>query len=120
MSSLLEANKVPAYGYKGSLWAEWLYGEQSQREYGDIDLLVQPENWAQAHALVTENGYSPDAYRQYLLDANPKIKEAFLRSDYHVPMTKQAEGSLVKFVLEMHWRGRLPAPEFFLSCFGMG
>ena len=113
LSSLLEAEGISAFGYKGSLWAEWLYGQQGQREYGDIDLLIGQKDYLQALRLVGEAGYEADSYRQYLLNGPISLRDAFFRTDYHVPMLRREEGSSLEFVLEMHWRVAYPRLKFY-------
>nr|WP_281380714.1 nucleotidyltransferase family protein [Rhabdobacter roseus] len=103
----LASHQVPSYAYKGSLWASWLYGNQSLREQGDIDLLVPRPYLDQALALLTQDGYLPDAYRQYLLERKPGVKAAFLRTDYHIPLVWQ-RAAAPESVLEVHWRVAYP------------
>lgn len=110
--SLLQAEGISAYGYKGCVWAEWLHGQQGDREYGDIDLLVGQKDYLRALGLISRVGYEADPYRQYLLNGPVSVREAFLRTDYHVPMLRKESGSSLEFVLEMHWRVAYPRLQF--------
>ncbi len=112
LSELLEAEGISAYGYKGCLWAEWLYGQQGHREYGDIDLLVSQADCLPALRVVADAGYKADPYRQYLLNSPASLRNAFFRTDYHVPMLRKEKGSSLEFVLEMHWRVAYPRLKF--------
>ena len=105
---VLEENQIPVYAYKGSMWAEWLYGNLGQREFGDIDMLVGVNGFQKALQLVSQAGYSPDPYRIYLLNGTSAVKEAFLRTDYHIPMLRKVLRSTLEFTLEMHWKVAYP------------
>ena len=108
VAKILEANSIPVFAYKGCVWAEWLYGQISKREFGDIDLLVGLDKFQYALQLVSEAGFSPDSYRNYLLSGSPSLRAAFLRTDYHVPMQRKISGSSLEFTLEMHWKVAYP------------
>jgi len=110
--NLLEEEGITAYGYKGCLWAEWLYGQHGLREYGDIDLLTGQKDFERALHLITEAGYEPDPYRHYLLNDSASLRKAFFRTDYHIPMLRNMADSSLQFVLEMHWRVAYPRLEF--------
>ena len=103
--SLLERKGIQSYAYKGSLWAEWLYGDVGKREFGDIDLLIKPEQFEQAIEIFKNAGYLPDDYRRYLLEM-PGRKAAFFRTDYHIPLenTSLNPSSMV----EAHWQVAYP------------
>jgi hypothetical protein len=59
----LEAGGVRPLLIKGAAFASWLYDDPRERSYGDIDLLVAPDRFAAAEAVLSELGYEP------LLDA---------------------------------------------------
>lgn len=109
---VLEENQIPVYAYKGIMWAKWLYGNLGQREFGDIDLLVGVDDFQNALQLVTQAGYSPDPYRIYLLNGNTSVRNAFLRTDYHIPMLRKVSHSTLEFTLEMHWKVAYPRLDF--------
>lgn len=108
----LEENQIPVYAYKGCAWAEWLYANLGQREFGDIDILVGVEKYQAALKLVSKAGYSPDPYRIYLLNGTPSVRDAFLRTDYHIPMLRKVSKSTLEFTLEMHWKVAYPRLDF--------
>ncbi len=105
--AVLEKNQISAFAYKGCVWAEWLYGQQSRREFGDIDLLVAKEEVERCLDLFQTMGYSPDPYRKYLLTERLSIREAFFRTDYHIPMEKKV-GAASSMMLEVHWEVAYP------------
>lgn len=109
---ILEENQIPVYAYKGCVWAEWLYGQQGRREFGDIDLLVAAEHLSTALKLTSAAGYTPDSYRSHLLNGPSSVKNAFIRTDYHIPMERQVAESTLKFMLEVHWRVAYPRLNF--------
>ena len=109
---ILEENQIPVYVYKGCVWAEWLYGQQGKREFGDIDLLVATEYLPSALKFISAAGYTPDSYRSHLLNSSPAVKNAFIRTDYHIPMERQVAESTLKFMLEIHWRVAYPRLNF--------
>ncbi|SEI42493.1 Uncharacterised nucleotidyltransferase [Dyadobacter sp. SG02] len=107
ISNLLKSHGIDTYAYKGSLWADWLYGNISQREFGDIDILIPEGSFSKAYELLTaERGYVADEYRRYLL-GNPKTRESFFRTDYHIPMMSPPDKPM-QWVLEAHWRIAYP------------
>lgn len=106
VTKLLTAADITTYAYKGSVWADWLYGNVGQREFGDIDLLITREDFSQAiEVLANEAGYVADDYRKYLLET-PKTRRQFFRTDYHVPMLREVDDSVN--VLEAHWEIAYP------------
>ncbi|WAC09720.1 nucleotidyltransferase family protein [Dyadobacter pollutisoli] len=106
VDKLLTAKDITTYAYKGSVWADWLYGNVGQREFGDIDLLIPKEDFAEAiEVLSNEAGYLADDYRKYLLET-PKMRKRFFRTDYHIPMLRETGDSTN--VLEAHWEIAYP------------
>jgi len=77
---------VPALALKGPLLAEWLYGSVSLRPFGDLDILVEPEQARSARALLEEAGYLPD---------HPGAEA----SGYHWRFSRGDETAVV----ELHW-----------------
>ncbi|TDB61144.1 nucleotidyltransferase domain-containing protein [Arundinibacter roseus] len=105
--TILKKNQISAYAYKGCVWAEWLYGQQSRREFGDIDLLVAKDDVNRCLDLFRSVGYAPDPYREYLLTNQTSIRDAFFRTDYHIPMEKRV-GAASSMMLEVHWQVAYP------------
>jgi hypothetical protein len=57
LTERLEADGVPVIVLKGPAIANWLYRDQDVRTYGDADLLVPPDRWDQAIAILRELGF---------------------------------------------------------------
>jgi hypothetical protein len=78
----LAQRDIPAIVLKGPAIATWLYRErEAPRTYGDIDLIVPPHRWEDAHACLRELGFVPE-----LTDlAHPRMESeasyAYRRSD---------------------------------------
>lgn len=107
--NMLKENGVVCYAYKGSVWADWLYGDVGKREFGDIDLLIDRNSFQPALQLLADAGYHPDPYRKFLLASRSRT-EAFFRTDYHIPLenTTSATSSMV----EAHWEVAYPRLHF--------
>ncbi|REA61631.1 hypothetical protein DSL64_11750 [Dyadobacter luteus] len=107
--NILKENGVVCYAYKGSVWADWLYGDVGKREFGDIDLLIDRATFQQALKLLAKAGYHPDPYRQFLLESKSRT-EAFFRTDYHIPLENTA--SATSSMVEAHWEVAYPRLHF--------
>lgn len=109
ISKALKEQKVKFFAYKGSLWADWLYGNVGKREYGDIDLLIDDRDFNKALSILGSLEYLPDSYRTYLLET-PERTKAFFRTDYHIPLenVKVVNSSMV----EAHWEIAYPRLRF--------
>jgi hypothetical protein len=106
VSKLLTARGIETYAYKGSVWADWLYGNVGQREFGDIDVLITRDDFSEAiEVLSNEAGYVADDYRKHLLET-PQARERFFKTDYHIPMLRETGHSTE--VLEAHWEIAYP------------
>lgn len=111
VSKILKQNGVEVYAYKGSAWADWLYGDISRREFGDIDVLIPESDFSRAYdVLMNQCDYVADEYRLFLLQ-NPKTRKSFFRTDYHIPMLSHP-GKPMQTVLEAHWRVAYPRLAF--------
>jgi hypothetical protein len=55
----LAARRVRPLLLKGPAFARWLYDDPRERPYGDIDLLVAPDEYLEARAVLAELGYQP-------------------------------------------------------------
>lgn len=107
VTKLFARHQIESYAYKGSMWADWLYGDISQREFGDIDVLIPESAFPEAYRLLmAEAGYVADDYRLYLL-RNPKTRRSFFKTDYHIPMMNRPD-KIMRSVLEAHWRIAYP------------
>ena len=54
----LTSEEVEATVIKGPIWAQRLYGDVALRNWSDLDLLVRPDNVADARSLLLANGFS--------------------------------------------------------------
>jgi Uncharacterised nucleotidyltransferase len=54
---LLEAHGIAALPYKGPVLAALAYGNVAFRQFGDLDLLVRPQDADRAKALLWAQGY---------------------------------------------------------------
>lgn len=91
----LEENGIPTMPFKGPLLALQAYGDVGFRSYGDLDILVKPENLRKAVAILEEFSYWPISTsklpnRWELLKG--KRKDIYLRSE---------DG---RVNLELHWK----------------
>jgi hypothetical protein len=58
--TLFHTNHIGVLAFKGPVLAVEAYGDITLRQYGDIDLLVQPQDLPDILRLMQENGYIPD------------------------------------------------------------
>jgi hypothetical protein len=93
---LLDANGIPALPYKGPALAVAAYGDLALREFGDLDILLRPQDVLPAKALLQAQGYVPE------YGLRPAAEAALLRSSliYHLVVTHPARAVMV----ELHWR----------------
>src|SRR5215469_14120397 len=52
---------IPSVSFKGPLLAMQLYGDPTQRDFTDLDLLVPPWHFTAASAMLNELGYTSEA-----------------------------------------------------------
>ncbi len=55
-----ESHGIGSILLKGPAIASWLYADGTHRPYGDADLLVSPENWERAEALLQHLGFEKE------------------------------------------------------------
>lgn len=73
--ALLEQHSIPAIPYKGPALAMAAYGDLALRQFGDLDILVRPEDTNRAKALLEAEGYqlvyrlNAEETRHYAADA---------------------------------------------------
>ncbi len=107
VAKLFARHEIESYAYKGSVWADWLYGDISQRNSEILTYLFLSRLFLEAYRLLkAEAGYVPDDYRLYLL-RNPKTRRSFFKTDYHIPMMNRPD-KILQSVLEAHWRIAYP------------
>lgn len=102
----LGAAGIEVIPYKGLALAEYLYGDIAQRQAGDIDLLVRPQDALRARDLLP-----PLGYRQH--SSLPKAAERdYLKSGYEFSF----DGSAGPNLLEIQWA---VLPRFYAVDFDM-
>jgi hypothetical protein len=89
----LEAKGIPVIAQKGPALAHLLYGDSAMREFGDLDLLVKPEDVSRAVGVLRELGYEKN------LQLSPRQERAYLRSGYEYVFGRGAERNLI----ELQW-----------------
>jgi hypothetical protein len=55
--NLLEENGIPALAIKGPVLSQMIHGDVTQRQYADLDILVQQEDMWSIGQLLARNGY---------------------------------------------------------------
>jgi hypothetical protein len=90
----LESSGIKALPYKGPALAEALYGEVTQRQFGDLDILILPEDVPKAKAALRDLGYKPG------LNLAPSIEQAYVESGYEYSFSAAQGPNL----LELQWR----------------
>lgn len=91
--NLFKENRVPAALFKGPLLAQMAYGEMSLRQAGDIDLLINRDDFTQARLLLESLGY----------EMTPPLMPAQLSSHLsnHCEITFMRDEWLT--VVDLHW-----------------
>ena len=92
--------------YKGPALAEVIYGDIAQRQSGDIDLLIHPQDLPRVRDAVRELGYTPH------LVLSEKEESAYLKSGYEYAFDGPAGPNL----LELQWAIQ---PRFYAVDFDM-
>lgn len=62
--AILETRGVAAFALKGPALAVQAYGDIALRQFSDLDLFVQSNDFAAAASMLAANGYRPDAAEQ--------------------------------------------------------
>ena len=89
-----DSRGIPAIPYKGPVLSQLLYGDPAMRDFGDLDLLVRPEDVPPARKALRELGFEPK------LSLSPRCECEFLRSGYELVFGSKTERNLV----ELHWQ----------------
>jgi hypothetical protein len=82
--------------FKGPTLAESVYGDLSQRVFGDLDILVPPDQVLKAKAALISLGYAP------LLSLNRAEELLTLRADCEYPFGRPTPGGGFS-VVDLHW-----------------
>ncbi len=100
----LEAVGIPALPLKGPVLAQDVYGSITQRQFGDLDLMVAPEQAARARDLLVAKGYVPS------VEVRGSWERAHLRFQHHHKCVR-ADGQ----EREIHWAPATRAFSFPLT-----
>ena len=89
-----DSHGIPVIPYKGPILSQLLYGDPAMRDFGDLDLLVLPQDVPRARAALLELGF------EQKLSVSPRCEREFLRSGYELVFGSKTERNLV----ELHWQ----------------
>ena len=95
----LESAGIKALPYKGPALAEALYGEVTQRQFGDLDILILPEDVPKARAALLDLGYKPGTALAPIA-GRADIEKAYIKSGYEYSFSAAQGPNL----LELQWR----------------
>ena len=92
----LDAAGVEAIPFKGPVLAKEVLGDLALREFGDLDVLLMPDDVARARVLLAGLGYVP------LHDLAIDLEKAWIRSPraYELALVDERRG----FMVELQWR----------------
>jgi hypothetical protein len=93
---LLDEHGIPVIPYKGPLLAATVYGDLALRVFGDLDLLLRPEDILRAKALLATRGYRPQHPMAPVIEAS--LVDS--RMHYHLALVRELPTMLV----ELHWK----------------
>ena len=89
-----EQRGLPFLAHKGLALAQLLYRDPAMRQFGDLDLLVKPQDVPRARAALMELGYEPG------LQLSSRQEKSYLRSGHEYVFGLKAEHNLV----ELQWQ----------------
>ena len=92
--SHLKSAGIKALPYKGPVLAQALYGEVTKRQFGDLDILVLPEDVLTAKAALLDLGYKPK------IELAPPIEKTYVETGYEYSFNAVHAPNL----LELQWR----------------
>jgi len=95
--SALEGKEIPALPFKGALLAEMLYGDQGQRQPGDLDFLVRLRDVTRACDVLVSRGYR-DRYASSVA-MTPIQDGVYRRYQCEYQFIRDRDGA----VAEPHW-----------------
>lgn len=101
--TLFKKQKITAIPFKGPVLAEYVYGNLGLRRFGDLDILVAPQDIANAIQLLKSHNFKPN------IILSPGQLAAYVKTEDDLVFQCQTSG----IVVELHWEltGRyLPYP----------
>lgn len=99
VSTLLEGEGIAHRAYKGPALAVQAYGDLCSRQFQDLDLLIEPQDFSRTSRLLREAGWAPH------VPLSDKEERWLLRTAIEFPFHKGEAH------LEIHWA--LSLPDFF-------
>jgi len=90
----LDARRIPALPFKGPVLAQRLYGDVSARQYSDLDILIQADDFARAQAALLELDFRPG------MKLSAREQRSYLETGYEFIFDSQNGSS----PLELQWR----------------
>ena len=94
IASHLESAGIRALPYKGPVLAQALYGEVTERQFGDLDFLILPADVPKAKAALLDLRYGP------AVELMPQQEHAFIAAGYEIPFRAVSGANMV----EVHWQ----------------
>jgi len=91
----LHAAGIRTIAYKGPALSTLLYGERALREFSDLDLLIQPEQFLAAKDVLRSTGFTPEYDLGYWM---PRYLATGTAYEFWSPQRN--------YHLEIHWKGR--------------
>ena len=103
--ALMESKGIDTLPYKGPVLTKMLYKDLELRQFGDLDIVIQPEDMQFVEKLLVAEGYRPYFGEKTAAELNAymKSKNEHTYDFYH---------DRKKFFIEIHWRFW---PPFFSS-----
>lgn len=94
--SLLKEQGIVAVPYKGPVLASFIYGNLALRQFGDLDIIVQPQDIFAVKKLLQDQGYRPNVEMTHAkeiayLQAKTEHTYDFIHDDKRI-------------FIEIHWR----------------
>jgi len=89
-----EQRGIEFLAHKGPALAQLLYGNPAMRQFGDLDVMVRPRDFARAKDALIALGYDP------ALQLSVRQEKSFLRSGYESSFGLNSERNLV----ELQWQ----------------
>jgi hypothetical protein len=91
---------IPALPYKGPVLSEAIYSDFSLRQSRDLDILVRPDDFHDAEAILLERGFEPKR------ELTEKQKQVLVKSGLHRSLKKDG------VIVDLHPRISSPHPPF--------
>lgn len=92
VDTLFAARRIPLVTFKGAALAATLYGDLSQREYGDLDILVPPEHVAEGERLLNALGFGGPLH-------DAQLRHTFLAYQRQYAFVHDA----IRVSVDLHW-----------------